>query len=60
MLEVEFPTVVPGYITVYWTPTKNSFKQYYNQLVVDKGVWEPHLDTDYDSKHVWFCYILKW
>ena len=48
----EFPIVVSGYITVCFTPTKDGFEQHAEEPVVDKGFWEPHLDTDYDSEEV--------
>ena len=48
----EFPNVFSGYITVCFTPTKDGFQQYCVEPVVDKGFWEPHLDTDYDSEEV--------
>ena len=46
----EFPTVFSGYITVCFTPTKDCFEEYYDAPAVDKGFWEPHLETDYDSE----------
>ena len=48
----EFPTVFSGYITVCFTPTNDGFKEYYDELAVDKGFWEPHLDTNYDSEEI--------
>ena len=48
----EFPTVFSGYITVCFTPTKDGFEEYYDEPAVDKGFWEPHLDTDYDSEEI--------
>ena len=46
----EFPIVCSGYIKVYFTPTKDGFEQYAKEPVVDKGFWNPHLDTDCDSE----------
>ena len=40
------------YITVCFTPTKEGFEQYCVEPVVDKGFWEPHLNTDYDSEEI--------
>ena len=48
----EFPNIFSGYITVCFTPTKDGFEEYYNELAVDKGFWEPHLATDYDSEEI--------
>ena len=48
----KFPNVFSGYITVCFTPTKDGFEKYYNEPAVDKGFWEPHLDTDYDSEEI--------
>ena len=48
----EFPTVFSGYITVCFTPTKACFEEYYDEPAVDKGFWEPLLDTDYDSEEI--------
>ena len=49
---VEFPTILSGYMMVCWTPTKDGFEQYYNEPAVDKGFWEPHVETDYDSEEI--------
>jgi len=48
----EFPTVFSGYITVCFTPTKDGYEQHTEKLTVDLGFWEPHLDTDYNSKEI--------
>ena len=48
----EFPTVFSGYITVCFTPTKDGFQKYYDGPAVDKGFWEPNLDTNYDSEEI--------
>ena len=48
----EFPIVFSRYITVCFTPTKDGFEQHAEAPVVDKGFWEPHLDTDYDSEEI--------
>ena len=52
MLEEEFATVFSGCITVCSTPTKDGFEQFSCKPVVDKGFWEPHLNTDYDGEEV--------
>ena len=46
----EFPTVFSGYISVCFSPTKDGWEYYSEEASVDKGLWEPHLDTDYDSE----------
>ena len=48
----EFPNVFSGDITICFTPTKDGFEEYYDEPAVDKGFWEPHLDTDYDSEEI--------
>ena len=48
----EFPTGFSGYITVCWTSTKNGFEQYYNKPIVNKGFWEHHLYTGYNSEEI--------
>ena len=48
----EFPIFFSRYITVCFTPTKDRFEQHAEAPVVDKGFWEPHLDTDYDSEEI--------
>jgi len=45
----EFPTVFSGYITVCFTPTKDGHEQPLGEPAVYLGLWEPHLDTHYDS-----------
>ena len=48
----EFLIVFSGYITVCFTPTEGGFEKHAEEPVVDKGFWEPHLDTDYDSEDI--------
>ena len=48
----EFLIVFSSYITVCFTPTKNGFEQHAEAPVVHKGFWEPHLDSDYNSKEI--------
>ena len=52
MPEEEFPIVFSGYITVCFTTIRDGFEQHAEAPVVDKGFWEPHLDTDYDSEEI--------
>lgn len=48
----EFPTVFSTYITVYCTRTRNGFRQQSYEQVVDKRLWEPGLDNDYDREKI--------
>ena len=48
----EFATVFSGYITVFFTPTKDGYEQHSEEPTVHLGFWEPHLDTDYDSEEI--------
>ena len=48
----KFPIVFSGYIIVCFTPTKDRFELHAEEPVVDRGFWEPHLDTDYDSEEL--------
>jgi hypothetical protein len=43
-----FP-VFSGYITVGFSPVRAGFSEYTNEGPVDKGFFDPHLETDYDS-----------
>jgi len=52
ILEEEFPTIFSGYITVCFTRTKDGYEQHSEELAVDLGFCEPHLDTDYESDEV--------
>ena len=49
MLGEEFPTVFSDYISACFSPIKDGWEYYSAEPAVDKGFWEPHLDTDYDS-----------
>ena len=48
----EFHIVFSGYITICFTSTKEGFEQHAEEPKVDKGFWEPHLDTDYDREEM--------
>jgi transposase InsO family protein len=44
----EFP-VFTGYITIGFSPTRAGFSEYEEKGPIDKGFWDPHFETDYDS-----------
>ena len=44
----EFP-VFSGYITVGFNPVFDGLKEFTDLGPIDKGFWDPHTDTDYDS-----------
>jgi hypothetical protein len=44
----EFP-VFSGVITVGFSPTRAGFSEFEEEGPVDKGFWDPYLETDYDS-----------
>ena len=46
----EFPTIFSSFITVGFSPIRDGFEVFVDEPAVDKGFWEPHLHTDYDSE----------
>jgi len=48
MIGEEFP-VNSGRITIGFSPTEEGLTEYVDEGAVDKGFWDPYLETDYDS-----------
>ena len=44
----EFP-VLSGYISVGFNPVRDGVERYSSAGQVDRGFWDPHTDTEYDS-----------
>ena len=44
----EFP-VYSGFITVSFTLVYDGVEEYSHLGPIDKGFWDPHTDTEYDS-----------
>jgi len=40
-----------------FTPTKDGYEQHSEESAVDLAFWKPHLDTDYDSDHLYFSLL---
>jgi len=48
MIGEECP-VYSGRITIGFSPTEAGLTEYVDEGPVDKGFWDPYLETDYDS-----------
>jgi len=48
MIGEEFP-VYSGPIPIGFSPTEPGLTEYVDQGPVDRGFWNPYLETDYDS-----------
>ena len=53
----KFPTIFSAYITVCLTRTGEGFEQHSEAPAVDRGSWEPHLDTDYNTEEIQFLLL---